>query len=320
MKMLVVLEHRDGALTRASAGVLSHVASLGESTAALVVGSGVSQLAPAAGRFGATRVFVADDARLAAALPQPRVDVVAALVRREGFDAVVAAQSVLASDLAAGLAVRLDAGINWDLVALELAAGRLVGRRPALEDSVWVEVGWSSEVAIALVRPGVHDPLAGEGRPELHSCVVEIDERSLRTQLTSSPPEHSAGPSIEDAEMIVAGGRGLGGPGGAAAAGELADALGAGLGATRASVDAGWYPSAALVGQTGKTVSPKLYIALGISGAIQHKVGMRSSGTIVAINTDPAAPIFALADLGVVGDLHTIVPRLAQLVREARGR
>ena len=320
MKTLVVLEHHAGALTRASAGVLSHAISLDEQTAALVMGSGVAELAPQAGSLAAQVVFVADDLRLASALPQPRIDVVSALVQREGFDTVVLAQSVLASDLAAGLAARLDAGLNWDLVSLELVAGRLVGRRLALDDSVSVEVGWTSEVAIALLRPGVHDPLAREGRAELRSCAVEIDGRSLRTELVCVVAEETEGPSIEDAEVVVGGGRGLGGPAGVAAAAELADALGGAVGATRAIVDAGWYPYALQVGQTGKTVSPKLYIALGISGAIQHKVGMQRSATIVAINTDPAAPIFDVADLGVVGDLHTIVPRLARLVREARSR
>jgi len=127
--------------------------------------------------------------------------------------------------------------------------------------------------------------------------------------------EESEGPSIEDADVIVAGGRGLGGPENFALVEELAKALGGAVAATRAVVDAGWYPYAAQVGQTGKTVSPKLYVAVGISGAIQHKVGMQSSGLIVAINKDPNAPIFEYADFGVVGDLHEIVPKLTELVR-----
>jgi electron transfer flavoprotein alpha subunit len=318
MRALVFCEHHGAALSKASLGALSKAASLGE-TAALIAGSGVAALAAQAGRHGAATVFLADDARLAAPLPQPRVDVLAALVRDEGFDTVLFAQSVLATDLAAGLAARLDAGLNWDLAELELVEGTLVGKRPALSDSVWVEVGWSSPVRLGLFRAGAFDPVerpaAGTPRP----LAVEIEPWSLRAELVESAAEESGGPSIEDAEVIVAGGRGLGGPEGFALAEELAEALGGAVAATRAVVDAGWYPYRAQVGQTGKTVSPKLYVALGISGAIQHKVGMQGSGVIVAINKDPHAPIFDYADLGVVGDVNTIVPRLAALVREARG-
>jgi electron transfer flavoprotein alpha subunit len=138
-------------------------------------------------------------------------------------------------------------------------------------------------------------------------------------KLVGQDAEESSGPSIEDADVIVAGGRGLGSPDNFTLAEELAKALGGAVGATRAVVDAGWYPYAAQIGQTGKTVSPKLYVALGISGAIQHKVGMQSSGTIVAINKDANAPIFEFSDLGVVGDVHEIVPRLIELLRARRG-
>jgi electron transfer flavoprotein alpha subunit len=252
-------------------------------------------------------------------LPQPRVDVVAQLVAAEGFEAVLFAQSVLAADLAAALAVRLGAGLNWDLADVELAEGALRGTRPALADSVWVEVGWSSPVALALFRPGAFDPVEEPVSPEVRRLEVTLDERSLACRLVEAAAEEASGPSIEDAERIVAGGRGLGRPEGFALVEDLADALEAAVAATRAVVDAGWYPYAAQVGQTGKTVAPKLYVAVGISGAIQHKVGMQRSGVIVAINKDPRAPIFEYADLGVVGDLNQIVPRLAALVRAARG-
>ncbi|MDQ4081706.1 MAG: electron transfer flavoprotein subunit alpha/FixB family protein, partial [Actinomycetota bacterium] len=147
---------------------------------------------------------------------------------------------------------------------------------------------------------------------------VEVEEWSTRARMLEQAHEERSGPSIEDADVIVAGGRGLGAPENFALVEELARALGGAVAATRAVVDAGWYPYAAQVGQTGRTVSPKLYLACGISGAIQHKVGMQSSGTIVAINKDPNAPIFEYSDLSVVGDLNEIVPRLTELVRERR--
>jgi electron transfer flavoprotein alpha subunit len=319
MKTLVYCEHHDGAITKASLGVLAKAASLDPGTSAVVVGSGIGGLAAQAGRFGAARVFVADDARLAAPLHEPRVGLIADLVAREGFDTVLLAQSVLASDLAAALAVRLGAGLNWDLTDVRDDDGVLVGTRPALADSVWLEVGWTSPVRLALFRSGVFDPLEHAAAGERIDLPVAIDERALRARLVEAAVAEEEGASIEDADVIVAGGRGLGKPEGFAVVEELARALGGAVAATRAVVDAGWYPYRAQVGQTGKTVAPKLYVAVGISGAIQHKVGMQRSGVIVAINKDEHAPIFEYADLGVVGDLYAILPRLTELVRGVRG-
>src|SRR5207253_9471888 len=239
---------------------------------------------------------------LEAPLPQPRVDVIAQLVRDEGIDTVLFANSVLAADVAAGLAARLGAGLNWDLVGLARDDGKLVGKRPARRDSVYVDVGWTSEPRIALFRSGSFDPGASGGSAEVEDLQVALEDFSTAARMVDQAHEESEGPSIEDADVIVAGGRGLGGPENFTLVEELAKALGGAVGATRAVVDAGWYPYATQVGQTGKTVSPKLYIACGISGAIQHKVGMQSSGVIVAINKDANAPIFDFADLGVVGD------------------
>ena len=319
MATLVFLEDHEGELVKGSLGVLSKAAQLGGDVAAVVAGSGVKGLAAGAGRFGATKVFVADDPSLGAPLPQPRVDVLARLIEDKGFDTVVFGASVLSADVAAGLAARLGAGLNWDLVDLELRDGRLVGKRPALQDSVYAEVGWKSEPRLALIRSGTFEPVEGSGEAEVEDVAVELQEFSQQAVMVERAHAESEGPSIEDADVIVAGGRGLGEPEKFALLEDLAKALGGAVAATRAVVDAGWYPYAAQVGQTGKTVSPKLYFACGISGAIQHKVGMQSSGTIVAINKDPNAPIFEYADVGVVGDLHQIVPKLTELVKEKRG-
>ena len=319
MPTLVFLEDHEGELVKGSLGVLSKAAQLGGDVAAVVFGSGVRELAAEAGRYGASTVYVADDPELAAPLPQPRVDVLATLVRAHGFDTVLFAASVLSADVAAGLAARLGAGLNWDLVDLELRDGKLVGRRPALQDSVYVDVGWKGEPRLALVRSGTFEPVESGGEAAVEDVAVDLEDFSTQAVMLESAHAESEGPSIEDADVIVAGGRGLGEPDKFGLLEELAAALGGAVAATRAVVDAGWYPYATQVGQTGKTVAPKLYVACGISGAIQHKVGMQASGTIVAINKDPNAPIFEYADVGVVGDLHEIVPKLTQLVKERRG-
>jgi electron transfer flavoprotein alpha subunit len=315
MKLLVFLEEHEGKLQNDSLGVLSQAASLGGDVEAVLLGAEIEGLAAEAGKFGAQRVHVVDDVLLRAPLPQPRVDALETLVRENGFDAVLFAASVLSADVAAGLAARLDAGLNYDLTGIAVEDGELVGKRPALGDSVLVDVGWSSEPRLALFRSGTFEPAETGGSAEVERFESRFQDFSLGATMVEQAHEESEGPSIEDADVIVAGGRGLGGPENFALVEELAKALGGAVAATRAVVDAGWYPYAAQVGQTGKTVSPKLYVAVGISGAIQHKVGMQGSGLIVAINKDPNAPIFEYADLGVVGDLHEIVPKLTELVR-----
>jgi electron transfer flavoprotein alpha subunit len=320
MAIVVFLEHHDNELQKGSLGVLSKAATLGDDVAAVLAGKDVRALASGAGKFGASTVFVADDAQLEAPLPQPRVDVLAALVRDRGFDTVLFANSVLAADVAAGLAARLDAGLNWDLTDVVREDGRLVGKRPALQDSVYVDVGWKETPRLALFRSGSFDPAAtGGGEPRVEDAPVQLEDFSTQARMIEQAHAEESGPSIEDADVVVAGGRGLGAPEKFTLVEELAKALGGAVGATRAVVDAGWYPYAAQVGQTGKVVSPKLYVAVGISGAIQHKVGMQSSNVIVAINKDPNAPIFEFSDLGVVGDLHEIVPKLTELVRQRKG-
>jgi electron transfer flavoprotein alpha subunit len=318
MATLVFLEHHEGELLKPSLGVLSKAAELGGDVAGVVLGSGVGDLAGQAGAFGAAKVYVADKPELEQPLPQPRVDALAKLVGDQGFDTVLFAASVLAADVASGLAARLGAGLNWDLTDLVQQDGSLVGKRPALGDSVYVDVGWSGDPKLALIRAGTFDPKEVGGDGTVEEFEVEFEDFSTAATMLEQAHAESEGPSIEDADVIVAGGRGLGAPENFKLVEELAQALGGAVAATRAVVDSGWYPYATQVGQTGKTVSPKLYIACGISGAIQHKVGMQGSGVIVAINKDANAPIFDFCDFGVVGDLNDVVPKLTELVRQRK--
>jgi electron transfer flavoprotein alpha subunit len=318
MSILVFLEHHGNELQKGSLGVLAKAASLGAGdVSAVLVGGGVKALASEAGKFGAAKVHVVEDDALEPPLPQPRVDAIAKVVEDGGYDTILFGNSVLAADVAAALAARLDAGLNWDLVDID---ANLVGKRPALQDSVYVDVGWKTTPRIALFRAGSFDAnAAGGGEPQVEELTVDYAEHSLKARVTGQELEDSSGPSIEDADIVVAGGRGLGAAESFSLAEGLARALGGAVGATRAVVDAGWYPYAAQIGQTGKVVSPKLYVALGISGAIQHKVGMQSSNVIVSINKDANAPIFEFSDLGVVGDVHEIVPKLTELIKQRKG-
>lgn len=318
MSTLVFLEHHGSAIQKGSLGVLTKAVSLDPDTDAVVIGSGVAGLAETAGRYGAKRVFVADNEALEAPLPQPRVDVIAALVKDKGHSNVLFAASVLASDVAGGLSARLDAGLNWDLNGLEMDGGNLVGKRSALGDTIRADVGWSAEPRLGLIRAGSFDAVESGGSATVEQLTPQIDDFSSRAVMVDQAHEEQSGPSIEDADILVTGGRGLGAPEAFSLMEELASALGGAVASTRAVVDSGWYPYATQVGQTGKVVSPKLYIGAGVSGAIQHKVGMQTSQVIVAINKDPNAPIFDFSDLGVVGDLQTIVPALTALVKERK--
>jgi len=224
---------------------------------------------------------------------------------------------VMAADVAAGLAARLDAGLNWDLIDIVVREEQLIGSQPALGDSVLAEVGWRSPVRLALIRAGSFEPVpAGpdHAEPQVTEVRVRLQAHSTAARVVEQRLSVDEGPALEDAEVVVAGGMGLGGAEHFRLAEDLARVLGGVVGASRAAVYARWYPHSAQVGQTGKTVTPKLYIALGISGAVQHKVGMQSSKVIVAINKDPNAPIFEFSDLAVVGDLHKIVPQLVELL------
>jgi electron transfer flavoprotein alpha subunit len=321
MKALVFLEHHEHAIAPGSLGVLTRAAALDPDVAAVLVGD--DQLAPVAaeaGRHGAATVFTVVDA-YPSPIAGPRIDVLSELVTSHGFDTILFSNSVLAADVAAGLAARLDAGINWDLVDLEVRDGEPIGKQPMLQDSVLAEVGWRSPQRVALFRPGSFAPVPSvtEREPVVESLVVAFAEHTMAARITERTLRADEGPALADADVIVAGGIGVGSEDGFALVEQLAAALGGAVGATRAAVYKGWYPASAQIGQTGTTVAPKLYVALGISGAVQHKVGMQSSKTIIAVNKDPNAPICEFSDLAVVGDVHTVVPELVALLRKHAG-
>jgi electron transfer flavoprotein alpha subunit len=318
MAALVFVEERDGALVPGSVGLLGKARDLGLEPVALLSGADVRRHADDLGRFGASRVLVAEDPVLAGPLPQPRADVVAAALRLGDFDTVLFENSALTADVAAALAARLEAGINWDLTDLHVRDDELVGTRLALSDSAQVEVGWTGALRIAVVRRDVFDPPeGGDAAAPVETVDVSVDARSAKVRIIERVEAEAGQATIEAADILVAGGRGLAKRENLELLEQLAEALGGSVAVTMPLVDRGWYPYAHQVGQTGRTVKPRLYIACGISGAVQHRVGMQKSGTIVAINTDPTAPIFGVCDVGVVGDALEIVPQLTDLVRSA---
>ena len=322
--LCVVVELQDRVVPKACLGLLQEAArvgaALGEPVHAALIGEGAdAETAAGLGGYGAQVVHAADGAGVGSTA-QPIAAALEALTRAEGFRYVLLSASIVAADAAAGLAVRLEAGFVIDAVELHAEDGALVTRRADLGDSVLAHCGFTSEVGVVVARANAFAPgEPSDGRAEVRPLAVEAPAWATAARVVGHEAAEQGGIDITEADVLVAGGRGLGKPEGFALAEQLAAALGGAVAATRAVVDAGWYPYSTQVGQTGKTVSPRLYVALGISGAIQHKVGMQGSGTIVAINKDANAPIFEYADLGVVGDLHQIVPKLAALVEARKG-
>jgi electron transfer flavoprotein alpha subunit len=293
---------------------------LGTECHAIVVGDPAGlpdDLVGRLGDYGATKVFRAEGPE---GLAQPVVDAMAQVVKANGHDYVLFGGGLLGFEIGAGLAARLDAGVCMEVTEVVARDGKLVARRPILQDSQISDVHYRSDVGVIIGRLNAFEiSEAGSGAAAVEDVQVEYAPHSLKATMVQRGEQRGADVNIEDADILVAGGRGLGKAEGFEALEQLAGTLGGAVAATRAVVDAGWYPYAAQIGQTGKTVSPKLYLAAGISGAIQHKVGMQSSENIVAINKDSNAPIFEFADLGIVGDLNKIVPKLTEAVKARRG-
>jgi electron transfer flavoprotein alpha subunit len=320
--LVYALHDDEGNFNKNSLGAISEAAKLagelGTEAAAVVVGDVSDEAAAGLGANGAKRVFRAKD--VPEGLAQPVVDVMAKVIADEGFDYALFGGGLLGFEIGAGLTARLNAGVTMEVTAVKVADGKLVAERPVLQDSAIVDVGYVGAPGIIISRLNAFAENDGSGgAAEVVDVEVELSEWSSKARMRQRGEQRGADVNIEDADILVGGGRGLGEKDNFALAEELADALGGAVAATRAVVDAGWYPYAAQIGQTGKTVAPKLYLAAGISGAIQHKVGMQNSENILAINKDPNAPIFEFADLGIVGDLHKIMPKLTEAVKAKKG-
>jgi electron transfer flavoprotein alpha subunit len=304
---LVLLEAMpDGALAASSAGLLAAAGRVGEPVAVIV---GPADAAEEAAGLGAVRVLTADADPDALTLPV--VDALAAAVARESPDLVLASNSVESRDAVARLAARLRLPLAADVVGLDRDKLGIVARHSAFGGAFTVEGAPTFGPLVATLRPGaVTERLDAQPVIVERLEVVASGVPAGRVESFSETVAPSSRPELRGARIVVAGGRGVGSRENFALVEQLADVLGAAVGASRAAVDAGYVPAAAQVGQTGVTVSPRLYIALGISGAIQHRAGMQTATTIVAVDKDPEAPIFAIADFGIVGDLFTVVPHL----------
>ncbi len=323
--VLAVVEQRSGSLRGTAREVVTAAAqlasTLGGSAHALVVGGeGVAAGAGSLGGFGAEVVKVAEHAALGAYHPEGYAGVVARAVREGGYGAVLFAATGQGKDLAPRVAAALDVPLAADVTGLSVEGGRIVMTRPVYAGKAFTRITVDASPVVASLRPNVFQPEERGGAGTVEALTVDLDPSSWPTRITSFEATGGDVPDVSEATVVVSGGRGMKDPEHWALLEELRAALGdqAGLGASRAVVDAGWRPHGEQVGQTGKTVAPKLYFAIGISGAIQHLAGMRTAGTIVAVNRDADAPIFKVADYGIVGDLFDVVPRLTDEIRKVR--
>jgi electron transfer flavoprotein alpha subunit len=319
--LVYALHDDEGVFNKNSQGAISEAAKLASETggtaSAVVVGDVSDDAAAGLGKFGASKVYRCKEAP--EGLAQPIVDVMAKVITDNSIGYALFGGGLLGFEIGAGLTARLGAGVTMEVTAVKVDGDKLVAERPVLQDSAIVDVGYVSEPGIIIGRLNAFDIKEGDGTAEVEDVEVELSEFSTRATMVTRGEARGEDVNIEDADILVGGGRGLGEKDNFKLAEDLANSMGGAVAATRAVVDAGWYPYSTQIGQTGKTVAPKLYLAVGISGAIQHKVGMQSSENILAINKDQNAPIFEFADLGVVGDLHKILPKLTEAIKAKKG-
>jgi electron transfer flavoprotein alpha subunit len=319
--LVYALHDDEGNFNKNSLGALSEAAKLagelGTEAAAVVVGDVAADAAAGLGAYGVKKVYRCKEAP--EGLAQPIVDVMAKVMTENDFSYALFGGGLLGFEIGAGLTARLNAGVTMEVTQVNVQDGKLVAERPILQDSQIADVGYVEEPGIIIGRLNAFDENETGGTAEVEDVQVELSEWSTKAKMVTRGEQRGEDVDIEGADILVGGGRGLGKKENFELAEELAKSMGGAVAATRAVVDAGWYPYAAQIGQTGKTVAPNLYLALGISGAIQHKVGMQNSENILAINKDQNAPIFEFSDLGVVGDLHKIVPKLTEAIKAKKG-
>jgi electron transfer flavoprotein alpha subunit len=319
MKFLVFIEQREGKIRKASLEALSLARRLaGGPVAAVLPGKGVAALASGLGKYGAGVVYVVDRGDLALYSTRGYVGALDAAAKKVSPDAVLIAATAMGKDVAPRFAARHDVSVLADLMDLRVESGRLVGSRPVYSGKARAEVDCgNAALQVATTRPNVFPAQAGDAAdPRVET--LDLPAIAPRARVVKVETSESKELDVSEADIIVSGGRGIKGPENWPLIKDLQEALGAALGASRAVVDAGWIDHQYQVGQTGKVVSPTLYVACGISGAIQHLAGMGTSKVIVALNKDPEAPIFKVATYGIVGDIFQTVPEVAKAVRAVK--
>jgi electron transfer flavoprotein alpha subunit len=319
--ILVYALHYEGSINKNSLGAVSEAAKLaseiGGEAHAIMVGEGIpDDLASSLGAYGAAKVFRVEGPE---GLAQPVVDAMAKVIDDHGHNYALFGGGLLGFEIGAGLAARKGAGVVMEVTHVKAEGGKLISERPILGDSSISQVSYEGDLGIIIGRLNAFEANETGGSATVEDVQVDFQDFSTSAKMVQRGEQRGADVNIEDADVLIAGGRGLGKAEGFELLEQLAGAMGGAVAATRAVVDAGWFPYAGQIGQTGKTVAPKLYLAAGISGAIQHKVGMQASENIVAINKDSNAPIFEFSDLGIVGDLNKIVPKLTEAVKAKKG-
>ena len=315
-EILVLVDHVDGAVKKVSLELLTLARSLGEPSA-VFVGNGADTALQTLAEYGAATVYVADAAELSDYVVAPKAELLAQLVAEKSPAAVLIPSTAEGKEIAGRLAIKANSGVITDAVGI---SPELVATQSIFGGSTIVHSKVTSGTPIITVRPNSAAPEAAPAAGTRQDVTVALSPQATAAKVTDRVTEEKgARPELAEAAIVVSGGRGVGGPEGFEVIEKLADSLGGAVGASRAATDAGWYPHQYQVGQTGKTVSPQLYIANGISGAIQHRAGMQTSKTIIVVNKDPEAPIFELADYGVVGDLFEVVPQLTDEIGKRKG-
>ncbi|MFI7311107.1 electron transfer flavoprotein subunit alpha/FixB family protein [Streptomyces hygroscopicus] len=318
-EVLVFVDHTGGAVRKPTLELLTLARRIGEPVA-LALGDGAGDTVRTLAEHGAVRVLTHQAPEYAEYLVMPEVDALRAACARVSPAAVLVPSSAEGKEIAARLALRIGSGVITDAVDLVAGEDGPVATQSVFAASYTTTSRVSKGTPVITVKPNSVAVEAVPAAGAVEALNVTFSAQATGTRITGRTPRVSTGrPELTEAAIVVAGGRGVNGAENFAVIEALADSLGAAVGASRAAVDAGWYPHTSQVGQTGKTVSPQLYVAAGISGAIQHRAGMQTSKTIVAVNKDPEAPIFDLVDYGVVGDLFEVVPRLTEEVRARKG-
>jgi len=319
-EILVLVDHVDGAVRKPTHELLTIARRLGEPSAVFIGAAGKADgVVEAVKRYGAEKVYVVDDVEIKGYLVAPKAEVLAQLVEKATPGAVLISSSGEGKEIAGRLAIKTGSGLITDATDVQPGDGQgPVTTQSVFAGSYTVQAKVTRGTPIITVKPNAATPEEVEGAAATEEFAASISESARKAKIVASQPRKASGrPELNEAAIVVSGGRGTGGD--FSEVEGLADALGAAVGASRAAVDSGWIPHAFQIGQTGKTVSPQLYVASGISGAIQHRAGMQTSKTIVAVNKDDEAPIFELVDFGVVGDLHTVLPAATEEINKRKG-